>query len=396
MPHPLEWLDDELRAWTQARRLRRLVVRQGGPDPCVSIDGRQYVHFASNDYLGLASHRRVVQAAEEAARRYGWGAGASALIVGHSAPQQQLEEALARFEETPAAVVFPSGYAANLGTVAALAGRKDAVFSDQYNHASLIDGARLSRARVFIYRHADPEHLEQLLREHAAGFRRRLIITDGVFSMHGDLAPLPELVSLARRYECMLLVDEAHGTGVLGSGGRGAAEHLGVHDQVTIRLGTLSKALGSQGGFVAGSRQLVLHLVNRARSLVFSTAMPPASAAAARAALELVRQEPQRREKVLHLAAEVRRCLREQGWQVPRGVTPIVPVFVGSEQRVLELAAGLRACGLWVPAIRPPSVPEGQCCLRISVSAQHTPEQISRLCDAMARLHREGRRTGGK
>lgn len=396
MPDPLGWLEEELRGWTQAHRLRRLVVRQGSPAPRVCIDGREYLHFASNDYLGLAQHPRVVQAAVEAARQYGWGSGASALVVGHSTPQQQLEEALARFERTEAAVVFPSGYAANLGTVAALVGREDAIFSDQYNHASLIDGARLSRARVFIYRHGEADHLEQLLREHAAGFRRRLILTDGVFSMHGDLAPLPQLVDLAHRYECMLLVDEAHGTGVLGPGGRGAAEQLGVHQQVAIRVGTLSKALGSQGGFVAGSEELVLHLVNRARSLVFSTAMPPASAAAAQAALELVQQEPQRREKLLHLAARLRLGLREQGWQVPEGITPIVPVFVGSEEQVLQLAAVLRKQGLWVPAIRPPSVPPGQCCLRISLSAQHTPEQVDRLCEALAGLRGRLQHTPGE
>ena len=390
MSDPLGWLEEERSAWTQAGRLRRLVVRQGSPAPRARLDGREYVHFGSNDYLGLASHPQVVEAACEAARREGWGAGASPLVIGHHREHQLLEEALARFEQTDAAVVFPSGYAANVGTITALVGRQDAVFSDQYNHASLIDGMRLSRAQVFVYRHGDVHHLETLLREHAGRFRRRLIATDGVFSMHGDLAPLPELVRLARQYDCMLLVDEAHGTGVLGPQGRGAAEHLGVHGEVPIHLGTLSKALGSQGGFVAGSQELVLHLVNRARSLVFSTAMPPASAAAARAALELVEKEPERRQKLLHLAGELRRQLQDQGWNVPPGVTPIVPVFVGTEQRVLELAGELRRRGLWVPAIRPPSVPEGQCCLRISLSAQHTPEQVHQLAQALAELRYAG------
>ncbi len=380
------WVQSELELLQRQNRRRYLVVRQQGEGPWLQVQGRRLVHFGSNDYLGLSRHPQVVQAAQEALARWGAGAGASPLILGHTQEHQLLEEALARFKGAQAALVFPTGFAANLGTITALVGRGDAIFSDQYNHASLIDAARLSRAEVFIYRHNDMEHLAQLLAQHAVQFRRKLILSDGVFSMHGDLAPVGELVELAERFGCMLLIDEAHGTGVLGPGGRGAAEALGMHDHLTLHLGTLSKALGAQGGFVAGPRVLMEWIWNRARSYIFSTALAPAACAAARAALALVQTQPQRRQELLRKAAQLRQELQNQGWSVPQGQTPIVPVFLGQERRVLQMAEQLRQRGLWVPPIRPPSVPEGQCCLRISLCYDHTPQQIAQLLQAMQEL----------
>jgi 8-amino-7-oxononanoate synthase len=408
---PLAWIDGELDRLDAESLRRRLVVREGWQAAVIRVGGREYVNFAANDYLGLAADPRLAEAARRAIAGEGWGAGASPLIVGHTAAHERLERRLAEFEGTEAALVFASGYAANVGAVAALVRRGDVVFSDELNHASLVDGCRLSRADVHVYPHADCAALERLLQRHAeqaSGFRlqttaegallkpevrspkpapaagRRLIVTDSLFSMHGDLAPLPELARLAEAYDCMLLIDEAHATGVLGQRGRGVAELLGVEDRVHVRVGTLSKALGCHGGFVSGSRRLIDWLVNRARPYVFSTAGPAAGAAAALTALDIVAAEPQRRTRLLEMAHALRRRLREQGWDAGRSESQIVPIFVGDSAAALRLAATLRDKGLWVPAIRPPTVPRGQACLRMSLSCGHTPEMIERLCAELA------------
>jgi 8-amino-7-oxononanoate synthase len=294
-----------------------------------------------------------------------------------------LEARLAEFEGTEAALLFSSGFAANLGAITALVGRGDAIFGDQLNHASIIDGCRLSRAEVHVYPHGDMGRLEQLL-EQAAGLRRRLIVTDSLFSMDGDLAPLGELAELAERYDCLLMVDEAHATGVFGRQGRGVAELLGVEDRVHVRLGTLSKALGCAGGFVSGSRGLIEWLLNRARSYVFSTAQPAAEAAAAIAALEVVEQEPQRRRQLLARSAQLRDALAGQGWDVGPSASQIIPLLVGQESRAVAISAALAERGLLVPAIRPSSVPAGQSRLRISLSYGHTPEMLATLEQALS------------
>ncbi len=350
------------------------------------IDGRELVNFGSNDYLGLAADPRLAAAVAQALQREGWGSGASPLITGHAALHARLEERLAAMEGAEAALLFPSGFAANLGAVAALVGGGDVVFSDRNNHASLLDGCRLSRADVRVYPHGDWHALDGLL-SRAAGRGRRLIVTDSLFSMDGDLAPLVELIELAARRGAMLLMDEAHATGVFGHRGRGVAEHLGVDERVAagvgVRVGTLSKALGCAGGFVAGSRTLVEWLLNRARSYIYSTAAPAATAAAALAALDIVAAEPQRGVELLARAASLRDALAAQGWDVGRSQSQIIPLLVGSPARALELSARLRDRGLLVPAIRPPTVPEGQSRLRISLTAAHTPEMIEMLLLAL-------------
>ncbi len=380
--NPLSWIDDELAA-LERQHLRRGRMTHAGPQSVrLSIDGRELLNFGSNDYLALASDPRLGAAAAEAART-GWGSGASPLVTGRSDLHRQLEERLAEFEGTEAALLFSSGFAANQGAIAALAGPGDAVYCDRKNHASLWDGCRLSRADVRVYPHNDCRRLAELL-EGSGRYRRRLIVTDGLFSMDGDPAPLADLADLAERHGAMLMVDEAHATGVFGRGGRGTAEHCGVEDRVDVRVGTLSKALGGSGGFVAGSRALIEWLVNRARSYVFSTAAPAAAAAAALAALDVVRDEPQRRERLLSRAAALRDELRAAGWNTGASASQIIPIVVGEPDRALALAARLYERGLFVPAIRPPTVPEGEALLRVSLTARHSAEMISSLLEALS------------
>jgi len=382
---PLDWIARELESLQRAGLRRTLVARSGLQGPTILLNGRELVNFGSNDYLGLAADRRLVIAARDALQEVGWGGGASPLVTGYSEFHRRLEARLAEFEGTEAALSFGSGYAANTGTIAALAGPGDVVFTDRKNHASILDGCRLSRADVRPYPHGDWQELGQLLGRTAAA-RRRLIVTDSVFSMDGDLAPLTELAELADRHGAMLMVDEAHATGVFGDRGRGVAEWLELEDRVHVRMGTLSKALGSIGGFVVGSRPLIDWLANRARSFVFSTASPAAAAAAGLAALDIVREEPERRRTLLERASAVRRAVAAQGWNVGQSASQIVPLVVGTPEAALRLSASLGDRGLFVPAIRPPTVPEGEACLRISLSWAHSPEMINRLLEGLAEL----------
>jgi 8-amino-7-oxononanoate synthase len=379
MPHnPLSWIDDELLALEQSHLRRRLLTRNGPQSSRLTIDGRELINFGSNDYLALAADPRLARAVSDAAAAEGWGSGASPLITGHAALHRQLEQRLAAFEETEAALLFSSGFAANAGTIAALVGPGDAVYCDRKNHASLLDGCRLSRADVRVYPHGDCGRLAVLL-DQSRQHRRRLIVTDTLFSMDGDLAPLAELADLAERFDAMLMVDEAHATGVFGPHGRGVAEHLGVEGRIHVRVGTLSKALGCVGGFVAGSRSLTEWLVNRARPYIFSTAAPAAMSAAALAALDVVQQEPHRRESLLARAASLRAELAHRGWNTGRSTTQIIPLVIGDPEHAVGLSLRLRDRGLFVPAIRPPTVPEGESCLRISLTAGHTEEMIATL-----------------
>jgi 8-amino-7-oxononanoate synthase len=388
---PLNWIDAAL-ASLDAKGLRRSRLARSGPQRGeIELAGGRFVHFGSNDYLGLAADPRIAAAVAESLAEEGWGSGASPLILGYSRLHALLETRLAEFEGTEAALVFTSGFAANAGTVAALVGPGDVVYTDRKNHASLLDGCRLSRADVRTYPHGDWQALARLLDRSGTERdrpRRRLIVTDGLFSMDGDLAPLVELADLAERYEAMLLVDEAHATGVFGRQGRGAAEHFGVDARATIRVGTLSKALGSIGGFVAGSRRLVEWLVNAARPYVFSTATPAAVGAASLRALEIIRDEPQRRERLLARAASLRESLAQQGWNVGRSTSQIIPVIVRDPKLAVELSGRLRERGLFVPAIRPPTVPEDESCLRISLTCAHDDATLARLVEAMRELHR--------
>ncbi len=323
----------------------------------------------------------MIAAAVRVVTDAGWGSGASPLVTGRSTVHAELEHLLAEFEGAEAAILFSSGYAAGVGTIPALVGSDDVVFSDAKNHACLIDGCRLSRARIVVYPHRDLETLEQQLRQAGTG-GRRLIVTDSLFSMDGDATPIAELSELAACYDAMLLVDEAHATGVFGDRGRGVSDGIeGVH----IRLGTLSKALGSAGGFVTGSRQLIEWLANRARSYVFSTAQPAATAAAAMAALEIVNQEPHRRHELLDRARELRQRLQAAGWNTADSTSQIIPIVIGEPKRTMELAHRLREAGLMVPGIRPPTVPEGESLLRVSLCASHSPEMIDQLVEVLGR-----------
>ncbi|MDX1946477.1 MAG: 8-amino-7-oxononanoate synthase [Pirellulaceae bacterium] len=383
---PLDWLNDAL-ADLDRRGLRRKLASRASPQrgDRIEIDGQTLVNFGSNDYLGLASDPRIVAAARDALAQYGWGSGASPLVTGRSNLHAELERKLAEFEGAEAALLFPSGYAANVGTIAALAGKGDAIYSDELNHASIIDGCRLSGAAVHVYRHGDVQHLEQLLQAER-GFRRRLIVSDSLFSMHGDKAPLTRLAELAEKSRAMLLVDEAHATGVFGRHGRGLCEEYEIEQRVAVRIGTVSKALGSHGGFVSGSRQLIDWLANRARSFVFSTAAPDAVAAAGLAALQVVADEPERRVQLLAKAERLKQRLNERGLPLGDSRGQILPVMLGDASRTMAASALLRERGLFVPGIRPPSVPEGQSLLRISLSYLHTDEQLESLANALGEI----------
>jgi 8-amino-7-oxononanoate synthase len=379
-------MDDELEE-RRRRGLYRVRRRlQSGPGARVRLGDRELINFSSNDYLALAGDPRLAGAAARAARKYGCGAGASPLVSGHSPPLRALERALARWEGTEAALVFSSGYAANLAAVSSLAGQPDAIFSDERNHASLIDGCRLSRASVHVYRHNDMAHLAELLRTLGRHVRRRMIVSDTVFSMDGDLAPLAELLELAERFDGLLLIDEAHATGVLGEHGRGVTDLLPIGSwswDRLVKVGTLSKGLGTQGGFVCGSRRSIDWLINSARPYIFSTALAPPLAAAARRAVSVVQSEPQRRHHILALAEQLRHELHELGCPIGDSRCQIVPVIVGTPRAAVALSRCLEEQGLLVPAIRPPSVPEGTARLRISLSAGHTEEDVRQLVVAL-------------
>jgi glycine C-acetyltransferase/8-amino-7-oxononanoate synthase len=368
------------------RRLRLV----GGPQgPRVLLDGREVLLLCSNDYLGLANHPRVRAATADAAMEWGAGAGASRLISGNMQPHRALEQRLAAFEGYEAALLFGSGYLANTGMIAALAGRGEVVFSDALNHASIIDGCRLSRAETFVYRHGDLEHLAWGLR--AAGDRATLIVTDGVFSMDGDVAPLSELSELAQRHDCRLMVDEAHATGALGPGGRGTVAAAGLSGEVDVVMGTLGKALGSYGAYACASRELSEYLVNTARSFVFSTALPPPVVAASQAALELLEAEPERVEQLRSNATTLRSALAAEGLPAGGSGSQIVPVAIGDPELTMRLCERALDRGVFAQGIRPPTVPEGTSRLRFTVMATHRPEDLR---DAAKRVGAASRELG--
>jgi 8-amino-7-oxononanoate synthase len=366
---------------------RRVRTLQSASEPEVVLDGRRVLCLASNNYLGLAAHPEVVDAAAEAARRYGAGAGSARLVTGGLTVHDELEARLAAFKGAEAALLFSSGYLANLGTVAALVGPGDAVFSDALNHASIIDGCRLSRAGVHVYRHADAGHLEDRLaawRRGAPAAARALVVTDSVFSMDGDVAPLPDIVAASERHGAVLMVDEAHATGVVGPNGRGAVAAYGLDGRVGVVMGTLSKSLGAAGGFIAGSAELCAWLRNRARSFVFDTALPPPTAAAALAALGVLEREPERPVRARRLAGRLASGLRGAGYEVAEPPAAVVPVVIGAPDAALALSGRLIDAGVLVTAIRPPTVPEGTSRLRATVMATHTDAEIDRAVAAFA------------
>jgi glycine C-acetyltransferase/8-amino-7-oxononanoate synthase len=344
--------------------------------------------LSSNNYLGLAADPRVKRAAIAAVERYGVGAGASRLVAGNLEPLRQLEANVARLKGAEAALVFGSGYLANLGILTALTGPGDTIFSDQLNHASMIDGCRLARADLKIYRHCDTSHLKVLL-EGSAAARRRLIITDSLFSMDGDFAPLTEIVDLARRFDAAIMVDEAHAVGVIGPDGAGLAAELGLREQVDVQMGTLSKALGAYGAYVAGSSVLIEFLINRARSVIFTTGLPPSVAAAADAAVGIMRAEPERIRRLWANAAHVRSRLEAAGFSLGRTESPILPLIVGEAQAAVNMARRLFDRGVYVIAIRPPTVPIGTARLRITPIADHTRADLDEAVEAIIQCGRD-------
>jgi len=353
---------------------RRLRLVEGAQGPRVHLDGRPVLLLCSNNYLGLADHPRVREAAAEAALGWGVGAGASRLISGNMAPHSGLERRLAAFKGYEAALLFGSGYLANVGTISTLAGRGSVVFSDELNHASIVDGCRLARAETFVYRHGDVEHLAWGLGE--AGGRGALIVSDGVFSMDGDVAPLEDLARLAREHGCRLMIDEAHATGALGRGGRGSVAAAGLTEEVDLVVGTLGKALGSYGAYVCASDELRDYLLNTARSFIFSTALPSPVLAAAGAALELLESEPQRVRRLTANAAALREGLRTEGLAAGGGTSQIVPLEVGEAEPTMALCERLLERGVFAQGIRPPTVPPGSSRLRFSVMATHDETEL--------------------
>ncbi len=363
-------------------RRRRSVESACGPE--LVVDGRRLLAFASNDYLGLAADPALIDAAREGAGRYGVGAGASHLISGHYAPHQALEERLAAFVGMERALYFSTGFMANLGVVASLAGHNDAVFSDQLNHASLIDGIRLSGAEKYIYPHRDLAALEAMLSTCPAA--NKLVVSDAVFGMDGDLAPLPELLELCQRHDAHLVVDDAHGFGVQGPQGRGSLAKFGIASPRVVYIGTLGKAAGVSGAFAAGSDEVIEWLLQSARSYIFTTGAPPLLAHALLASLDLIERGDHRRAQLTQLIAQLRAGLRLKRWRLSDSATAIQPVVIGSNEEALAVGAALFEAGLWIPVIRPPTVPEGTSRLRISLSAAHTPAQVERLVAALNEL----------
>ena len=386
--NPLQYVADqlaELRAKGVAPKLR---VLEGEQKPVCLFDGHEVINLASNNYLGLTTHKALRKAAIEAVRKYGAGPGAVRTIAGTMKLHMELEEQIARFKNVEASVVFQSGFTANAGTVAAVLGKEDLIVSDELNHASIIDGARLSKATIRVFKHKDLEDCERILKETAEWNGRKLIITDGVFSMDGDIAPLPALCNLAEKYNCIMMVDDAHASGVLGRGGRGTIDHFNCHGRVHIQVGTLSKAIGVMGGYVCGSRELIDFLYLRARPFLFSTSHPPATTAACQAAFALL-DSAEGEKLVKKLWANTKffkRELKKKGFQFGASETPIIPIHVGEAAKAFEFSSKLFDGGVFAPAVGYPTVAEGKARLRAIVSAAHKRDQLLRAADVLAEV----------
>ena len=374
-------LESDLRRLDGLSLRRSIVTPETGQEPHISLHGHRYTLFTSNNYLGLSTHADVIQASIEATRTYGTSVSASRLLCGSTPLHEELEARLAALKSREACLLFSSGYLANLGLMTAFLDSGDVIFSDRLNHASIVDGSRLSAARVVLYDHCDPNHLEVLLHETPA--KRRLIVSESVFSMDGDLAPVPDLLALAERFGALLVLDEAHATGLLGEDGAGVLSFFGISDGPIVVVGTLSKALGSMGGFVAADQTLISVLVNRARSFIFNTALPAGAVAAALASIRLLETEPWRRERSLSLARALRDGILQREFPPSNSVTQIVPLMVGNAEAALALDSRFREAGVLARAIRPPTVPEGTSRIRFNVMATHAEEDINHVLDLL-------------
>jgi glycine C-acetyltransferase len=386
--NPLQYVSETLQDLRSKGVAPKLRVLEGEQKPVCMFDGREVINLASNNYLGLTSHRALRKAAIEAVRKLGVGAGAVRTIAGTMKLHMDLEEQIAKFKHTEACVVFQSGFTANAGTVSAVLGKDDMIISDELNHASIIDGARLSKATIKVFKHKDVADCERILQENAAFSGKKLIISDGVFSMDGDIAPLPALCELAEKYGCIMMVDDAHSSGVLGRSGRGTVDHFDCHGRVHIQVGTLSKAIGSMGGYVCGSRDLIDFLYLRARPFLFSTSHPPATAASCQAAFTLLDSvEGEKLVKKLWANTKFfKRELKKRGFQFKASETPIIPIHVGDAAKAFEFSRKLFEAGVFAPAVGYPTVAEGKARLRAIVSAGHKREDLLKAADILAEV----------
>jgi 8-amino-7-oxononanoate synthase len=385
---PAGFIHSELEKIKESGLYRRLRLVDGDQDATLTVDGREVVNFSSNNYLGIANHPELAVAAKAAIDRYGCGSGASRLITGNMTLHEELELKLAEFKGTESALVFNSGFQANTGVLSTLVGEGDVIFSDALNHASIIDGCRLARARTQIYQHRDLDQLELQLREAPSG-ARRLIVTETIFSMDGDEAPLAAIVGLAEKYDAMVMVDEAHATGIFGANGAGVVVKLGLGERVLVQMGTLGKALGGFGAYVAGSSALRDLLINRCRSFIFTTALPPAIMAMAMAAIDLVRREPERRAALWQNCRSLKQGLRELGYALGASESPILPLIIGDADQCMQFSERLLEKGIFAQGIRPPTVPPGTSRLRITLMATHTRTQLDRAIEAFRELKKE-------
>jgi glycine C-acetyltransferase len=384
--NPLSYLSEQLEAWRQAGTYQRLRVLESPCEPVSRVDGREVINLASNNYLGLADHPKLVEAAIAATKKYGAGAGAVRTISGTMSIHMELERKIAQFKQTEACVVFQSGFAANAGTVSAILTPEDHIISDALNHASIIDGCRLSRAKIHVFAHRDTAAAGKILDDLAGASGRKLLITDGVFSMDGDIGPLPSLVEIAESQGAIMMIDDAHSSGVLGRNGRGTVDHFGLHGRVDIQVGTLSKAIGVLGGYVCGNRDLIEFLYHRARPFLFSTSHPPGVAGACLAAFEILENEPERIEKLWDNTRYFKAALKNAGFNTGESETPITPILVGEAKMAHAFSAALFENGLFATGIGFPTVPEGKARVRTIVTATHTREMLDRAAEILTRV----------
>ena len=394
--NPLSYLSDQLTELKNKGTYFHLRVLEDEQAPECTFDGRHVINLASNNYLGLTTHPKLREAALEATRKYGVGSGAVRTIAGTMQIHMELEEKIARFKNVEACVVFQSGFTANAGTVSAVLGKEDFIISDELNHASIIDGARLSRAKILVFRHKDVAHAEEQLKSVAKEPGRKLLITDGVFSMDGDIAPLPALCDVADKYGAIMMVDDAHSSGVLGKNGRGTIDHFGVHGRVDIQVGTLSKTIGALGGYVCGTRDLIEFLYHRGRPFLFSTSHPPSVAATCIAAFEVLEQEPERIQKLWENTRYFKKELGNLGFDIggrntPKSETPITPIITGEGRLAMEFSRELFKEGVMATGIAFPTVPEGKARIRTIMSATHTRQQLDKALEVLGRV---GKRLG--
>ena len=379
------WLINEVNGIKKKNLHRKLIEIESSMSPEISIGKKKYIQFASNNYLGMTTKRQVIRRSSKILEKYGTGTGGSRLVTGTSDLHNKLERKIAKFKKTQDAIIFSSGYLANIGVISSIARKGDLIFSDELNHASLIDGARMSKANIIIYKHCDMDHLEDELKKIKSNVRK-IIITDSVFSMDGDIAPLDEIVSLSKRYNCISMIDEAHATGVLGKDGSGASEMFGVQKNIDICMGTLSKAVGSVGGYVAGSKIFIDFLKNRARSFIFDTSLPASNLMTSIVAIENIQKSKKLREKLFFNINSITNFLKENNFEYVSSGTPIIPIIFGSEIKTLKISKFLFDNGIYIPAVRPPSVPKGSSRIRITLMSNHTLKHINKLKALLKKL----------